>query len=197
MLASSSEGKVREIRDILEPLGVELLTLDDVGWQGDIPETRDSFEGNAAQKAEHVCAALGLPVLADDSGLEVDALGGAPGVRSSRFAGPGKDDATRNRELLRLLWATGTAPPWPARYRCVVALAAPGQTTQLFEGTCEGAITDQPRGDGGFGYDPVFLLPDRGVTVGEISLSEKQAISHRGHALRQLVRWLSGADSRG
>jgi XTP/dITP diphosphohydrolase len=187
VVASTSQGKLREIRDALRSLAVEVHSLDDVGWVGEIPETGETFEANAIQKAETVCRALGRPVLADDSGLEVEALGGAPGVYSTRFAGPDTTEDQRNRELVRLLRQTGLPPPWPARYRCVLALAIPGRATELFGGECRGAIIPEARGTGGFGYDPIFLLPERGVTVGEITLEEKQAVSHRGRALRALA----------
>ncbi len=189
VVASTSEGKLREIRDALAAAGVELRSLADIGWTEDIPETGETFEANAAMKAEAVCRALGAPVLADDSGLEVEALDWGPGVRSARFAGPTDED--RNRELVRRLRETGEPEPWPARYRCVLALAAPGEPTVTFEGACHGAIVSEARGTGGFGYDPHFLLPDRNVTVGEIPLAEKQQISHRGQALRRLADWLT------
>ncbi len=188
LVASTSEGKLREIRDALAGTGVELSSLADIGWTENVPETGETFEENATMKAEAVCAALGRAVLADDSGLEVEALGWGPGVRSARFAGPGDED--RNRELVRLLRETGVPGPWRARYRCVLALARPGEATLLFGGSCLGAIVEEPRGTGGFGYDPHFLLPDRNLTVGEISLAEKQQISHRGEALAKLADWL-------
>ena len=190
VVASTSCGKIREIRDALSRLDIALLSLADVGWSDEIPETGATFEENAALKAEAVAGATDRLVLADDSGLEVDALGGGPGVYSTRFAGPGTTAQERNRELVRRLRATGTAPPWPAQYRCVLALAGPDLPTRTFEGLCRGAIVPEPRGTGGFGYDPIFLLPDRGLTVGQITLAEKQAVSHRGLALRKLREWL-------
>jgi XTP/dITP diphosphohydrolase len=187
LVATTSEGKLREIREALRSVDVEVASLADVGWGDEIPEAGETFETNATQKAEAVCRALGRPALADDSGLEVEALGGAPGVYSTRFAGPDTTEEDRNRELVHLLRGTGLPPPWPARYRCVLALAVPGRATELFEGECPGAIVPEARGTGGFGYDPIFLLPERGVTVGEITLAEKQTVSHRGKALRKLA----------
>lgn len=192
VLASTSEGKLREIRDALSGLGVELLSLEEAGWDEiEIPETGETFEENARLKADIVSGVLGCVSLADDSGLECDALAGRPGVHSARFAGRGATDDDRNRELVRLLEGTGEPAPWAARYRCVLALSARGRTIACFEGACEGAIVAEPRGTDGFGYDPHFLLPERGVTVGEIPLVEKQQISHRGRALRALATWLA------
>lgn len=190
VVATTSEGKLREIRDALRPAALRVTSLSDLGWRRDIPETGSTFAENAIIKAQTVCDESGLPALADDSGLEVDDLEGRPGVHSSRFAGPDADDDDRNRELVRLLGEAGGEPPWPAQYRCVLAYAQPGAEPVTFEGVCRGAIVPHARGSGGFGYDPHFLLPDRDVTVGEISLAEKQAISHRGEALRRFVRWI-------
>lgn len=192
-MASTSEGKLREIRDALAGLPVTLVSLEDAGWDElEIEETGDTFEENARLKAEVVSGVLGCVALADDSGLEVDALSGMPGVHSARFAGPEATDVDRNLELVRLLEGSDTPPPWPARYRCVLALSTRGGRSVCFEGTFEGAIVPEARGTGGFGYDPHFLLPERGLTVGEISLAEKQAISHRGKALAALAMWLRG-----
>ncbi len=194
-MATTSEGKLREIHDALAGLAVTLLSLEEAGWE-DLPieETGDTFEENARLKAEVVAGVLGCVALADDSGLEVEALGGMPGVHSARFAGAEATDLDRNRELVRLLEGRDTPPPWPARYRCVLALSDRGKRALCFEGTFEGAIVPEARGDGGFGYDPHFLLPERGVTVGEITLAEKQRISHRGKALAAFARWLRGEE---
>nr|MBO2469859.1 non-canonical purine NTP pyrophosphatase [Bacillota bacterium] len=126
-----------------------------------------------------------LPALADDSGLEVDALGGEPGVYSARYAGEGASDAANNAKLLAALEGV-PAEKRTARYRCVLALAVPGMATVTVEGVCEGLIAEQPRGTGGFGYDPLFYLPGRGKTMAELRPEEKNAISHRGQALRRL-----------
>lgn len=189
VVATSSEGKLREIRDALAPLGVRLFSLADIGWTEDIAETGGTFEANALIKATAVAAATGQPALADDSGLEVDALGGRPGVNSSRFAGPEADDRARNRVLVEMLAQTDQPSPWPAQYRCVLAYVEPDGEPSTFEGILRGAIVPEARGNGGFGYDPHFLLTDRGVTVGEIPLADKQEISHRGQALRCFRRW--------
>jgi XTP/dITP diphosphohydrolase len=154
-------------------------------------EMGESFEANARRKAEHFARLSGLPTVADDSGLEVLALGGAPGVRSRRWAGAsGNDaqvDAANNAEMIRrLAGATGTRRA--ARYRCVlVYIPAAGTIPQVFEGACAGRILDEPKGDGGFGYDPYFLSDELGKTFAEASPGEKDSVSHRGRALRELV----------
>ena len=150
----------------------------------EVEETGSTFLENALLKARAVAAATGCLALADDSGLEVDALNGAPGVRSARFAGPGADDAERNRRLLQML--QGVPPERrTARYVAAIAIADPAGEARTTAATCEGAIAPSPRGEGGFGYDPIFLLPDRGLTMAEISPEEKNRISHRGRALQQ------------
>lgn len=180
---------MREIRDALAPLGLRLLSLADIGWTAEIAETGGTFEANAVIKSTAIARETGLPTLADDSGLEVDILDGLPGVYSSRFAGPMATDLDRNAALVKRLWSTGAPPPWPAQYRCVLSYAEGESTPLVFEGVLRGAIVPEARGTGGFGYDPHFLLPDRGVTIGEISLASKQEISHRGQALRRFLLW--------
>lgn len=189
LVATSSEGKMREIRDALAPLGLELLSLADIGWIAEIDETGSTFEANALIKATAVAEATAMAALADDSGLEVDVLDGQPGVNSSRFAGPEADDMDRNRILVERLVATAEPPPWAAQYRCVLAYVEPEREPVTFESVLRGAIVPEARGCGGFGYDPHFLLPERGVTVGEIPLASKQEISHRGQALRRFLLW--------
>lgn len=181
VLATRNAGKTREVRALLA--GVEVLTLDDRPIE--MPEeTGETFEENAILKAEHASWVLGLPVLADDSGLEVDALGGAPGVRSARYAEGTDEDRYR-----KLLAALEPAEDRSARFVCVMALARPGAATIVTRGTCEGTIARAPRGDGGFGYDPVFLV-DGARTMAELSQAEKNAISHRGAALRAMATHL-------
>ena len=198
LAATRSRGKRPEIRRVLGPAGVEVVFPDDVGlWESPIEETlevAESFEGNARRKAEHFARLSGLPTVADDSGLEVFALGGAPGVRSRRWAGvtgSGPEvDAANNAELLRRLLGAPEARR-RARYRCVlVYLAQAGAVPRVFEGACGGLVLQAPRGEGGFGYDPLFLSDELGRTFGEATAEEKDAVSHRGRALRALVEAL-------
>lgn len=197
LLATTNPHKVREFREILAGLPCELITPDDLAVRVLVSETGDSFERNAVLKALAFAEAAGLPALADDSGLEVDALGGEPGVYSARWAG----EATPYPERFRLLAARLAGVPaddWAARYRCAIALAepAPRGLYQVVEGTLEGRLIAEPRGSGGFGYDPIFFVPSLGRTVAELSADEKHAISHRGEAARAarepLLRLLAG-----
>ena len=201
LAATRSLGKQPEFRRLLEPAGVEVVFPDDVGlWESPIEDTlevAESFEGNARRKAEHFARLSGLPTVADDSGLEVLALGGAPGVRSRRWAGVtgagAEVDAANNAELLRRLLGASEARR-RARYRCVlVYLSRPGAVPQVFEGTCGGLVLEAPRGEGGFGYDPLFLSDDLGRTFGEATAEEKDAVSHRGRALRALAEALGSS----
>ena len=198
LAATRSRGKQPEFRRVLEPAGVEVVFPDDVGlWENPIEDTlelAESFEGNARRKAEHFARLSGLPTVADDSGLEVFALGGAPGVRSRRWAGAtgsgAEVDAANNAELLRRLLGA-TEARRRARYRCVlVYLSQPGAVPQVFDGTCGGLILEAPLGEGGFGYDPLFLSDELGRTFGEVTAEEKDAVSHRGRALRSLAETL-------
>jgi XTP/dITP diphosphohydrolase len=201
LAATRSPGKQREFRRVLEPAGVEVVFPDDVGLYPthaeDMLELGETFEANARRKAEHFARLGGLPTVADDSGLEVLSLGGAPGVRSRRWAGASGSnaevDAANNAELVRRL-AGATEARRRARYRCVlVYLAKQGSVPQVFEGLCAGRILEEPRGEGGFGYDPYFLSAELGKTFGEASPAEKDAVSHRGRALRELTAVLEGS----
>jgi len=183
VVATHNPGKLREIRRLLTGVPAEVLSAGDLGAPP-VVEDGATFEANARKKAEEISRATGLPALADDSGLEVDALGGAPGVLSARFAGEGATDAMNNARLLERL--RGHPAPWPARYRVVVALAVPGKPTVVVEGAAEGEIVATPRGSGGFGYDPHFLDPALGRTFAELAPDEKDARSHRGKALRAI-----------
>lgn len=198
LAATRSPGKQPEIRRVLEPAGVEVIFPDDAGlWESPIEDTlelAESFEGNARRKAEYFARLSGLPTMADDSGLEVFALGGAPGVRSRRWAGASGSsdqiDAANNAELLRRLRGA-PEPRRRARYRCVlVLLREPGSVPQVFEGVATGRILEEPRGSGGFGYDPLFLSDDLGRSFSEATPEEKDAVSHRGRALRALAEAL-------
>jgi len=182
IIATGNPGKFNEIATLLHGLSVVLLPLDRVGPIEVPQESGESFQVNARQKAEAVSRASGQLTLADDSGLEVDALGGQPGVRSARFGGPQATDADRNRLVLEML--RGIPPERrAARFRCVVAIADPGGTTRLAEGVCEGRIALAPRGTGGFGYDPLFEIPSLGKTFAEVEPEIKNRLSHRAKAM--------------
>jgi XTP/dITP diphosphohydrolase len=188
VLATGNPGKVREFRRLLDGSGYRVLTPAEAGVAVDVVEDGATYAANAAKKARAVARAAGTLALADDSGIEVDALGGRPGMYSARYGTPDLDDDGRTALLLREL--AGTPPARrTARYRAVVALAWPDGRTELFEGTMEGRIAEQPRGERGFGYDPVFLVAD-GRTAAELDDAEKDAISHRGQAVRAAVAWL-------
>ena len=184
LLATHNRGKRREWQALLRALPVDLLLPEEVGLAIEVEETGTTYAENALLKARTLCAASGLPALADDSGLEVDALDGAPGLRSARYA-PG-DDAVRYRTLLRALEGVPDEAR-TARFRCTAALVLPDGREFLREGLCEGRITTEPHGEGGFGYDPVFLLPELGRTMAELSAEEKNRISHRARAAQQLI----------
>jgi len=181
LVATRNAGKVREYRQLLADLPLEITYLDAEGIDLDVEETGESFAENAVLKATAYAQVSGLWTWADDSGLEVDALNGAPGIRSSRYAGPGASDEDRYRRLLRELEGV----PWEkrtARFRCVVAIATPTGEVRTAEGSCEGVIAFEPRGSHGFGYDPVFFLPERGCTMAQLPPEVKNRISHRGQA---------------
>lgn len=183
LLATTNPGKRREIEQHLAPLGVEVITLDEAGIEP-AEETGSTFEENAWLKAWLAARRSGLWTLAEDSGLEVDALGGRPGVYSARFAGPGASDEENNRKLLEALEGVPEHQR-RARFRAVMVLASPQGERWAAEGVCEGSIALAPRGTGGFGYDPLFVFEGR--TFAEMSPSEKDAVSHRGKALRAMV----------
>lgn len=185
VLATRNPGKVREMRVFLAHLGVDVLGLDAFPGVPEVVEDGFTFAENALKKARTVVAATGLPALADDSGLEVDALGGEPGIFSARFAGPGATDEENNA---RLLAAMEGVPPGRrrARYRAAVVVVTPDGREVLREGACEGEILTAPRGSGGFGYDPLFYVPELDKTFAELEPEERQALSHRFRALRAL-----------
>jgi non-canonical purine NTP pyrophosphatase (RdgB/HAM1 family) len=183
-LATKNPGKIREILDICADWPVSWVTAEGAAWP-DIEETGTTYRENALLKAMEVARILGVPAVADDSGIEVDALGGGPGVRSARFAGEHATDAENLSLLLSRVADVGEAER-TARYRCVAACAWPeGQAIDVEE-TCEGRITLEPRGSGGFGYDPAFVPSGHEQTMAELAASEKNLISHRGKALRAL-----------
>ena len=181
LIATNNPGKVREYDDLLQGLGLELCGLADMGIDRQVDETGHTFDENARLKAQAYSQASQLLTLADDSGLQVTILGGAPGVHSARYAGPGASDADRIHKLLAAL----DGVPWDgraARFRCVIALAWPDGHLETFEGQCEGVIALQPRGTNGFGFDPVFYLPEFGCTMAELPMDVKNRISHRARA---------------
>jgi len=187
VVASNNRKKRREIEAILSALGVELVPADETHFV-DVDEDADTFVGNAEEKARAFAEANRLPALADDSGLCVDALGGAPGVYSARYAGPGATDGENNRKLLTEL---GNAANRQARFVCAICLAFPeGGAAIRSEGQVEGEIMRQPIGSGGFGYDPLFFSPELGKCFAEATAEEKASVSHRGRALRRLAEEL-------
>jgi XTP/dITP diphosphohydrolase len=195
VIATGNPGKFAEIAALLDGMDVRLLPLDRVGPVEVPPEGGDSFQENARAKAVAVAVATGEWTLADDSGLEVDALGGAPGVLSARYGGPGATDADRNRLILERL--RGVPPERrTARFRCVVALADAAGLAQIVEGRCEGRIAQAARGQRGFGYDPIFEIPDLGCTLAEVEPAVKNRLSHRAAAMagaREILRAILAA----
>ena len=186
VLATRNPGKVAEMRALLTGLPVALHAASSIDGAPDVEEDAPTLEGNARKKAEALYAFTGLPALADDTGLEVEALGGRPGVHAARYAGPACD-AVANRALLRRELA-GIANR-AAQFRTVIAFAD-GETVRFFEGVCRGRILDEERGAGGFGYDPLFVPDGETRTFAELSPDEKNAISHRGRALRSFAAYL-------
>ena len=184
VLATHNPGKLREMGEILKDFGIEVVIPRDLGLTVDVEETGTTFAENAMLKAKAICKAAGLPAIADDSGLCVDALGGAPGVYSARYGGEGLDDKGRYMLLLSSLRG---APTRAAHFACAVACAFPNGDTLTAEGRCDGSIAYAPLGEGGFGYDPVFLLPGTGKTFGQLTQEEKSAVSHRGRALKDFA----------
>jgi XTP/dITP diphosphohydrolase len=185
LLATRNQGKRREYQNLLAGLNLALVTLDEAGIDLEVEETGATFAENALLKARGYAHASGLPTLADDSGLEVDALGGAPGVHSARYAGADATDQDRYRLLLQSLHNIPEGQRG-ARFRCVIAVAWPDGAIDVADGTCEGSIAHAPRGSHGFGYDPVFLPAGRTVTMAELSPEEKDRISHRARAAAAL-----------
>ena len=194
VLATRNQGKTKEIRKFMEGHPVEIRDLNDFGPIPEVVEDGKTFEENAYKKAHFTAKILGLPALADDSGLEVDALDGEPGVLSARYAGPQASDDENNAKLLSRLNGVRNRT---ARFRCNLSLAVPSGPALTYEATCDGLITEQPRGTNGFGYDPLFYYPERGKTFGEMTLAEKSEVSHRGKAFLELkqemekvLKWL-------
>jgi XTP/dITP diphosphohydrolase len=186
LLATGNAGKLRELRAIVAGTPLACRGLADYPGVAEAEETGATFAANARQKALHYAAATGSYTLADDSGLEVDALDGAPGVHSARYAGEPRSDEANNRRLLEAL-ADVSAARRTARFRCAMALAHDGAVLLESEGAVEGRILEVPRGHNGFGYDPLFLIPDLDLTAAELPSERKHALSHRGQALRVML----------
>ncbi len=189
VIATRNRGKIRELQALLEDLGLELVSVGDIEGVPEVVEDGATFLENAVKKAVEVARATGLAAIADDSGLEVDALGGRPGVYSARYAGEGASDEDNYRKLLKELEGIPEKER-TARFKCVMVAARPDGTHIWTEGACEGVIASEPKGSQGFGYDPVFYLPDKGRTMAQLSKEEKNAISHRGRAMRRLKEML-------
>jgi XTP/dITP diphosphohydrolase len=183
VLATRNEGKTEEIRALLAEFPVNIKNLTDFGPTPEIEEDGQTFEDNAVKKARFIAKILGFPALADDSGLMVEALGNGPGVRSARYAGEEASDADNNAKLLKELEKVENRT---AAFACVIAIAVPWGPALVYEGRCEGIITNEQVGTKGFGYDPVFYYPPLQKTFAQLSTEEKNRVSHRGQALRQL-----------
>lgn len=194
IIATKNKGKAKDFEQLLEPMGYKVLTLHDVAPHMDVEETGETFEANAILKAEAIAQELQATVIADDSGLEIDALDGEPGVYSARYSGDERNDESNIDKVLQKMVQVPDDEK-TARFRCVLALASPGKETILFEGTCEGLIIDERKGDNGFGYDPIFYVPALDKTMAEMEPSEKASVSHRGNAIRELGKAMPGLSS--
>ncbi|MBQ6539657.1 MAG: RdgB/HAM1 family non-canonical purine NTP pyrophosphatase [Oscillospiraceae bacterium] len=181
VLATNNKGKLREIRELFADMGIEFITQREAGLETEAEENGSTFEENAMIKAKHACDALGLPAIADDSGICIDALDGGPGIYSARF-GNLKVDALKNQYVLDLMKDTDLRG---AHYVCAIVCLMPNGDMIETRGECWGEILREPRGEGGFGYDPIFLVPELGKSMAELTMEEKNAVSHRGRALRE------------
>lgn len=191
VLATRNQGKVREFNRLFADLGWEGISLAEFAGVPEVVEDKDTFEANAVKKAVTISTYLGLPAVGDDSGLDVDALNGRPGVYSARYAG---EDATDEENWRKLLQELRDVPDEArtARFRCTLAYVEPGGEPVLATGACAGVIAREPAGTNGFGYDPVFYLPERGKMMAQLSPDEKNRISHRAQAMQQLLAVLRG-----
>ncbi|MCD4840328.1 XTP/dITP diphosphatase [Neobacillus sedimentimangrovi] len=185
IIATKNPGKAKEFEKIFASRGVAVRTLLDFPELPEVEETGTTFEENAVLKAETISKALNKMVIGDDSGLIVDALGGKPGIYSARYAGEPKNDQKNIEKVLSELKGVEEESR-TARFYCALAVAIPGQETYTVSGTCEGRILEEPRGSNGFGYDPIFYVPEKGVSMAELSSNEKNQISHRANALKKL-----------
>ena len=186
LIATENQGKILELQELLSGLGLELVTPRQIGLSLTVVEDGETYQENAAKKARAYAAASGLTALADDSGLEVDALDGAPGLYSARYSPKtGANDADRRAYLLQNL--RGKARPWQAHFRATIAIASPVGDLYFAEGNCCGEIIPEERGTGGFGYDPIFFLSSLGCTTAELAMEEKNRLSHRALAVRNAI----------
>ena len=186
LIATNNKGKVKELQDLLKDIGLELITPADINLNLEVEEDGTTYAENAAKKALAFAHASGLVSLADDSGLEVDALDGAPGLYSARYhPKPGANDADRRAYMLENL--RDKPHPWTAHFHATIAIALPDQDAQIVEGNCHGEIIPEERGDNGFGYDPIFLFPELNKTMAELSMDEKNRLSHRAKAVMNAI----------
>jgi XTP/dITP diphosphohydrolase len=184
LIASNNSGKLLEIKNLLKNLPIVLVTPRDLKLGIQIKEDGSTYQANAQKKSSEFAKRSGLVTLADDSGLEVDALGGKPGIHSARITKKKEtNDADRRIHLLNLL--KGYTQPWTAQFRCVVAIASPSERTYFFEGLCKGEIIPEEHGEYGFGYDPIFFLPELNKTMAQLSLPQKNEVSHRAKAINK------------
>lgn len=190
VIATHNQGKLKEIKALLKDLNFQVVSLTDFPDILEIAENGNTFRENALIKAKEACEKTGFWTMADDSGLEVDALNGAPGVYSARFAGEPKSDKRNNNKLIEALKEVPREQR-SARFKCVIAICSPSGGEYFAEGLCEGTILNEPRGSGGFGYDPLFYLPQYQKTFSELELEEKNIVSHRGKALLKAKKLLS------
>lgn len=194
VLATGNKNKIKEFKEILKDFAINIKSLDEFGPIPEAIEDGETFDDNAYKKAIHTAKILGLPAIADDSGIEVEALGGAPGVYSARYAGEGATDEENCAKLLKELEGQKNRK---ANFTCVISIATPGGPALTYEGKCFGEILTEKRGDSGFGYDPLFYFEEYGKTFAELSSEEKHTVSHRGKALtevkaeaQQIIGWL-------
>ena len=186
LIATNNKGKVKELQDLLKDTGLELVTPAEINLNLEVEEDGATYAENAAKKARAFAQASGLISLADDSGLEVDALDGAPGLYSARYhPKPGANDADRRAYLLENL--AGKPRPWTAHFHATIAIAVPEQDVQVVEGNCYGEIIPEERGSGGFGYDPIFFFPELNQTMAELEMDEKNRLSHRAKAVMNAI----------
>jgi len=189
LIATNNKGKVKELQDLLKDIGLELVTPADMNLNLDVEEDGTTYAENASKKAIAFAHASGLISLADDSGLEVDALDGAPGLYSARYhPKPGANDADRRAYMVENL--RGKLRPWMAHFHATIAIAVPDQDVHIVEGNCYGEIISEERGTGGFGYDPIFLFPELNKTMAELEMAEKNRLSHRAKAVMNAIPFL-------
>ena len=189
LIATNNNGKVKELQDLLKDIGLELVTPADMNLNLDVEEDGTTYAENASKKAIAFAHASGLISLADDSGLEVDALDGAPGLYSARYhPKPGANDADRRAYMVENL--RGKLRPWMAHFHATIAIAVPDQDVHIVEGNCYGEIVPEERGTGGFGYDPIFLFPELNKTMAELEMAEKNRLSHRAKAVMNAIPFL-------